>query len=375
MGKMIRRTGWQTTTRSGLLTEVRGAWYDLVAMDAGSGDMLSDDSGCGLYVHIPFCRAKCGYCDFFSIAAEGPKTAPFVARVCRELEQRVAESPHRVRTVFYGGGTPTILSADQLATLLRFPAKLLPFGQVEECTVEANPATVDEEKAELLVDSGVTRVSMGAQSFVAEELSRLERLHRVEDIAPSIAILRRHGDLQINLDLMFGIPGQTLETWNESLRRAIDLEPDHIACYGLTYEPGTRLTAQRDRGRVKPCDEGLEADMYMLAADVLAEAGFEQYEISNYAKPGSRCRHNLGYWRNQPYLGVGPSATGCIDNRRYKNVADVAAYVRMIDQQGHAETEVETLDDEMIMTELIMLQLRLVEGLSIPYFGSNRGRH
>ena len=158
MGKIIRRTGWQTTTGTGLLTEVRGAWYDPVAMDSGAGDMLSDDSACGLYVHIPFCRAKCGYCDFFSIAVADQETAPFVTRVCRELEQRVVEGPYRVLTVFYGGGTPTILPTDQLATLLRFPAKLLPPGQVEECTVEANPATVDEERAELLVDSCVTRV-------------------------------------------------------------------------------------------------------------------------------------------------------------------------------------------------------------------------
>jgi oxygen-independent coproporphyrinogen-3 oxidase len=291
----------------------------------------------------------------------------------RELRQRVNGCAHAVRTVFFGGGTPTILPLSELARLLNFVYEAVNVRQLEEFTVEANPATVDDEKAELLVSSGVSRVSMGAQSFFRNELATLERLHSPEDIAPSVATLRRHGVGQINLDLIFGIPGQTLETWSQSLSRAIDLGPDHIACYGLTYEPGTRLTAMRRHGRMTPCDEDIEADMFLRTFDTLESAGYRQYEISNYAKPGCECRHNLLYWRNEPYIGVGPSAAGCVDGRRYKNVADVAGYVRLIERDGHAEVDSEIIDTEMLIVELVMMQLRLNEGLSIAVFRERIG--
>ena len=296
------------------------------------------------------------------------ETAPLVERVIRELTRRIPESRHTVCTVFFGGGTPTLLPADELAGLLRTVGKLVDVAALDEFTVEANPATVADEKAALLVAHGVTRVSMGAQSFFPEELAALERLHTPEDIAPSVATLRRNGIREINLDLIFGIPGQTLDTWGESLRRVLALGPDHVACYGLTFEPGTRLTAQRATGRVRPCDEELEAEMYLLALDTLTAAGYRQYETSNYARPGWESRHNLMYWRNRPYVAVGPSAVGCIGDRRYRNVPDIAAYVRLMDEQGHAEHEVEAVTPEMLMLELPMMQLRLVEGLNLEQF-------
>ena len=328
---------------------------------------------CGLYVHVPFCETKCGYCDFYSVALNDRNPAPLVDCIGRELRQRVNGHAHAVRTVFFGGGTPTILPLSALARLLNSLNETVEVRQLEEVTVEANPATVDDEKAELLVSSGVSRVSMGAQSFFRDELATLERVHSPEDIAPSVAILRRHGVGQVNLDLIFGIPGQTLETWSQSLARAIDLGPDHIACYGLTYEPGTRLTAMRRHGRMTPCDEDIEADMFLRTFDTLESAGYRQYEISNYAKPGCECRHNLLYWRNAPYIGVGPSAAGCADGRRYKNVADIAGYVRLIERDGHAEVESEIIDTEMLIVELVMMQLRLNEGLSIAVFRERIG--
>lgn len=328
---------------------------------------------CGLYVHVPFCETKCGYCDFYSVALKDRNPAPLVDCIGRELGQRVHGHSHAVRTVFFGGGTPTILPLSELVRLLNFLNEAVEVRLLEEFTVEANPATVDDEKAELLVSAGVSRVSMGAQSFFPDELATLERLHSPEDIAPSVATLRRHGVGQINLDLIFGIPGQTLETWSQSLARAVDLGPDHIACYGLTYEPGTRLTAMRRHGRMTPCDEDLEADMFLQTIDTLESAGYRQYEISNYAKPGCECRHNLLYWRNEPYIGVGPSAAGCLDGRRYKNVADVAGYVRLVDRDGHAEVESEIIDTEMLITEMVMMQLRLNVGLSIAAFRERIG--
>ncbi|MCH7924550.1 MAG: radical SAM family heme chaperone HemW, partial [Planctomycetes bacterium] len=286
---------------------------------------------------------------------------------------RAEGCPLPVRTVFCGGGTPTLLPLPDLAALLSAIQRVVAVATLEEFTVEANPATIDDDKARLLVSSGVTRVSMGAQSFFADELKALERIHRVEDIAPSVEILRRNGVSQINLDLIFGIPGQTLDTWSDSLGRAVALEPDHLACYGLTYEPGTKLTAQRDHQRIQPCDENLEADMFLLTMDRLPQAGYTQYEISNYARPGCQSAHNINYWRNGRYIGVGPSAAGYLNNRRYKNIADVAGYVRMIDEQGHAEAETETLDRSAILLETIMMQLRLTEGMSILSFRERVG--
>jgi oxygen-independent coproporphyrinogen-3 oxidase len=324
-------------------------------------------------MHIPYCETKCGYCDFYSVALKDRNPAQLVDCLGRELRQRVSGHAHAVRTVFFGGGTPTILPLSELARLLNFLNEVVEVRQLEEFNVEANPATVDDEKAELLVSAGVSRVSMGAQSFFPNELATLERLHSPEDIAPSVATLRRHGVGQINLDLIFGIPGQTLKTWLQSLARAVDLGPDHIACYGLTYEPGTRLTAMRRHGRMTPCEEDLEADMFLQTIDALESAGYRQYEISNYAKPGCECRHNLLYWRNEPYIGVGPSAAGCVNGRRYKNVADVAGYVRLIERDGHAEVESETIDAEMLIVELVMMQLRLNVGLSITTFRERIG--
>lgn len=262
---------------------------------------------------------------------------------------------------------------DQLAGLADGLSSVVDGRELDEFTVEANPATVDGAKAALLVDRGVTRVSMGAQSFVPSELAILERLHTPDDIAPSFEILRGAGVGQINLDLIFGIPGQTMATWSESLRRAIDLAPDHIACYGLTYEPGTSLTAARRANRITPCGEQLEADLYLRAIETLTAAGFEHYEISNFARPGCRCQHNLNYWRNGPYVGVGPSAAGCLDGRRYKNVADVDRYAELMDSQGHAEADTEIIDTPRLMTEMIMMQLRLIEGLSVSAFREATG--
>ncbi len=342
-------------------------------MNRTFGGMLLARAPVGLYIHIPFCETKCGYCDFYSVPLAGRETAPLVEGIVRELHFRLTARAYPVSTIFMGGGTPTILPSAILRDLLRTVGQLVDIGDVEEFTVEANPATVDDEKAALLVQHAVTRVSMGAQSFFASELAALERLHSPGDIAPSVQALRRQGVAQVNLDLIFGIPGQSLQTWSQSLDRAIDLGPDHIACYGLTYEPGTPLTAQRVAGRVIPCEESLEADLYLLAIDRLADAGYAQYEISNFARPGCECRHNLIYWRNQPYVGVGPSATGYVAGRRYKNVRDINGYIRRIDREGHAEGESEMIDDEKLILEMVMMQLRLNEGLNVADFTTRLG--
>lgn len=347
--------------------------------------------GYGLYIHVPFCETKCGYCDFFSVALKGRNPAPLVARLVRELRSRT-QGIERIRTVFVGGGTPTLLPMDLLQSLIDEIGKAVRVEGLEEFTVEANPATIDDAKARLLREGGVSRISMGVQSFHPAELAILERLHSPQDVAPSIAILRRNGLSKYNLDLIFGIPGQSLQSWTESLRRAIDLEPEHISCYGLTYEPATRLTALKSAGRLAPCDDELEAEMFLATMDVLSAAGFAQYEISNYARPGCQSRHNLIYWRNEPYIGVGPSAAGCLpisqtcrssDSRvseagapsselfrRYKNISDIAGYVRGMDLHEHAEAESESVTEETYALEMILMQLRLNEGLSLERLSS-----
>ncbi len=385
--------------------------FPLAKTESARSPVCDPSGGLGLYVHIPFCETKCGYCDFYSVALKDRNTAPLVAAVIREMEVRLAELSSPIRTIFCGGGTPTLLPIDQLALLLESINRLVPVRRLAEFTVEANPATVEDAKADLLVKSGVTRVSMGAQSFFPNELAALERLHSPEDIPRSVDVLRRAGVEQINLDLIFGIPGQTLDSWAESIRRAVALAPDHIACYGLTYEPGTRLTAQREAGRVEPCDEDLEAEMFQLTVVLLASAGFRQYEISNFARPGRECIHNLIYWRNEPYVGVGPSAAGCyavsrpvqeeprtqtpietslqtsgpiresgggegngsVPLRRYKNIPDVGDYVRKIRTQGHAEIESEIIEGETLINEIILMQLRLNEGINIAAFRRRTG--
>lgn len=328
---------------------------------------------CGLYVHIPFCETKCGYCDFFSVPLEGRVTGPLVTGILAELRLRANLVPKMVRTIFVGGGTPTVLPTTELRRLFGALGAIADSHGVEEFTVEANPATLDDEKLSILTSAGVDRISMGAQSWHGRELATLERLHSPGDIGPSVALARKYGLNKINLDLIFGIPEQTQASWADSLRRTIDLGVDHISCYGLTYEPATRLTAQLGAGRIRRCDEDLEAEMYLQAIDTLAEAGYEQYEISNFALAGRRCRHNMIYWRHEPYVGVGPSAAGFIDGQRYKNVADIASYIRDMEERGHAVSESERIAGAMLAGEMVLMQLRLNDGLDVGRFIERTG--
>lgn len=327
----------------------------------------------GLYVHWPICETKCGYCDFYSVPGRGVQIEPLLDAVLRELHLRTSPAEVVFETVFVGGGTPTTLDEEPLRALLAGIGKAVEGHPVREFTVEANPATVRPAKARVLREGGVTRVSLGAQSFHPDELRTLERLHRPEDIPEALAILRAAGLTHLNLDLIFGIPGQTMASWKESLARALELEPTHLACYGLTYESGTALTKQLTQGKLVPCDEGLEAEMLLCAVDVLAEAGFEHYEISNFARPGRRCRHNLIYWHNRPYVGIGPSAAGFVNGRRYKNIANHTEYVRRVREQGHAEAEAEMITGTTAAMETLMMRMRLIEGLDWAAFAADTG--
>ncbi len=287
---------------------------------------MPDDGSIGWYVHLPFCTTKCGYCDFYSLPTLPGLVDGLVKALGREMALRDPGRP--VETIFVGGGTPTVLPADALRVILNEISRRT--GPVVEFTVEANPSSTDELKLELLHELGVNRISFGAQSFNPAELAVLERLHDPQHIFESVDAARAVGFDHINLDLIYGIPGQSLASWRETLARAIEIGTEHLSCYSLMYEPGTSMTRMRADGRVTPCDESLEADMFELTIDELSAAGYEHYEISNFARPGRRCRANIIYWENREYLGIGPSAVSYLDGVRRKNAADVRRYVERL---------------------------------------------
>ena len=319
----------------------------------------------GWYVHLPFCTTKCGYCDFYSLPTIPGLIDDLVGAVIDELHRRNPGRP--VETVFIGGGTPTVLPGPALEHLLSETSRRA--GGVVEVTVEANPSSTDELKLELLKHNGVTRVSFGAQSFNPEELRVLERLHDPRHILESVRAARATGFDNINLDLIYAIPGQTLASWQATLTRAIELGTEHLSCYALMFEPGTALTRLRNEGRVIPSDEDVEAEMFDCTIETLTAAGFEHYEVSNFAKPGRRCRANMIYWENREYLGIGPSAVSYLNGVRQKNVADVRRYVELIrvDPSG-VVVEREELSPLNRASETAVQMLRLTEGIDLAKF-------
>lgn len=334
-------------------------------------------SDLGVYVHVPFCRRRCGYCDFYSQVLNPVRVPGLVDALLTEydrhggdggpLASNGSDRPHPA-TLYVGGGTPTVLPRDELARLLYGLGARATVMAKTEFTVEANPATVTDEIAALLAAAGVNRVSIGAQSFASGELRTLDREHQPADVGRTVATCRRHGLRRISLDLIFGIPGQTPASWRASLEDALALGPEHVSCYGLTYEPGTPLHQRRDAGQVQPVDPDVEADLYEMALDVLPAAGLHQYEISNFARPGAECRHNLRYWRNEPVLGIGPAAAGYLNGVRYKNVADTAAYVRAMAAGKSARAEEERLTVDRQARETALLALRLAAGIDRAAF-------
>jgi oxygen-independent coproporphyrinogen-3 oxidase len=333
-----------------------------------AAQVASADPPTGVYVHVPFCRHKCGYCDFYSVVAARSRQEAFARRLVEEIRASSAWLPRPADTAFFGGGTPTLLAADLWADILGALADHLPPGRrtgdgPAEITVEANPETVTEPLLAVLAGGGVNRISIGVQSFHPHLLRTLDRRHDPADVARSVRHARSAGIDNISLDLIFGIPGQSLDAWRGDLEAALALEPAHLSCYGLTYEPSTPLAASVRAGRLRPVDEDLEATMYEVAIDRLDRAGFEHYEISNWARPGRRCRQNLLYWNNGQWWPLGPGAAGHVAGWRWTNAPSLEAYLG-----GTALppiTGAERLDDDGRVGEVLMLGLRLVEGIPL----------
>jgi oxygen-independent coproporphyrinogen-3 oxidase len=314
-----------------------------------------------LYLHIPFCHRVCPYCSFYKHTPGTTPIGSFVDALAEEAKSRLTTPP---RTLYLGGGTPSMLSPGHLTRLFGALHERIDFTTLEEVTLEANPATFDLAKARLFRELGVTRVSLGIQSFTPHVLKILGREHSVEQATESIATLREAGMPSVNIDLMFSIPGQSKDDWEQTLRHAASLGPDHVSAYNLTYEEDTAFFESLRRGEMRE-NEDHDAEYFQLADELLTAAGFDHYETSNYAKPGHHSSHNQGYWRGEDYLGLGPSAVSTIASVRSKNVADTARYVAQVRAVGHALTESETLDNEARRLERIALGLRTKDGISI----------
>jgi oxygen-independent coproporphyrinogen-3 oxidase len=327
------------------------------------------------YVHVPFCAHKCGYCDFASIANAEDRIDDYLTALEREMS-RILGKPQSVETIFIGGGTPTHLSAVQLAKLLGAIRHWLPLECGGEFTVEANPNTLDETKATVLSEHGVNRVSLGAQSFNPTMLRVLERTHDPANVNRAVELLRRAGIENLSLDLIFGVPTQTLDAWRSDLKRMTALAPQHCSAYGLTYEKGTKLWRERKLGVVQSCDEELERSMLLEAVEFLGAAGFDHYEISNYARRGEsdrRCQHNLTYWRNHAYWGFGNGAASYVNGVRRLNTRELNAYIIRSMQGVSAATQEERLEDEDRARETVIVNLRLLDGIDKDAFRVQTG--
>jgi oxygen-independent coproporphyrinogen-3 oxidase len=325
---------------------------------------------CAAYIHIPFCANHCGYCDFAVSTGQDHQIDLYLEALTAEMA--TLGSPQPVRTLFLGGGTPTHLDAARLARLCTAVRRWLPLEAGGEFSVEANPGTLDADRIAILAEFGVNRISLGAQSFRQHVLRVLERDHAPADVRRAVDQVRARIE-RLSLDLIFGVPGESLTDWQADLAEALALEPDHVSTYGLTYEKGTRLWKQRRSGEVCPLDEETELAMYAEGIDTLEAAGFEHYEISNFARPGRRCRHNQVYWANEAYFGFGMGAARYVQGCREVNTRDLRRYIRLALSGEPAAAQRETLAPEERARETLAVQLRRAEGVDRPSFRAQTG--
>lgn len=322
------------------------------------------------YIHVPFCRHRCGYCNFTLVAGRGDLVDSYLAAIARELE--TLGEPREVDTLYFGGGTPTYLEPEELQKLAHTVLNWHPLVTNCEWTVEANPSDVDEAMADALAELGITRVSLGAQSFRADKLRLLERDHEAEDIEQAVRLLRARG-LKVALDLIFATPGETLAQWASDLDVALALRPDHVSTYGLTYERGTAFWTRRSHGQLTEVDEERQRDMYALAIERLTGAGLEHYEVSNFALPGQRSRHNQAYWSGDGYWAAGPGAARYVDGVRETNHRSTTTWLKRVLAGQSPVAERESLSPEARARELLVFGLRRIDGVSRREFAARTG--
>ncbi len=326
-----------------------------------------------VYVHIPFCARLCPYCAFYKDHLDRSQTDKFCEAILAEITLHTKTLPVVPQTIFFGGGTPTALSTGQLQKLLQGMGERLDLSALHEWTTEANPGSVSSRKADVLRAHGVSRISLGVQSWDDDLLKVLGREHNAQQAEVSFQLLRAAGFRNVSIDLMFGLPGQTAGQWRDTLEKTVSLAPDHISAYCLTYEEDTDFFLRHARGELRS-DTEVEADFFEIAMTTLEAAGYEQYEISNYARPGFASAHNRGYWSGADYLGIGPSAFSTIGMRRCQNVADYRAYADRVMAGQSPVSSTEELTTENKRAEKIALALRTSDGVASEVLSSTEGR-
>lgn len=324
----------------------------------------------GLYLHFPFCKSKCHYCDFNSYPLKNDyQLSSYVSALYKEItmySQKIKNST--IKTIYLGGGTPTVLSGDLIYNILNFCKNKLKIDNNAEITIEANPGTLDKKKTKRLNEAGIDRISLGVQSFDDYLLKKLGRIHTTQDIIDSYYQARESGFNNINLDIIFALPDQTLNDFQSTMKKAVFLKPDHLSLYNLTIEKGTKFFESFEEGKLNLPTEDEEYDMYSWAINFLEKNDFEHYEISNFARPSKRSIHNQIYWYNQPYLGIGAGAYSFINGYRYMNFKDPARYVKEVKSGKLPIDEGEKLSLRKRMTETIILGLRTKDGVAYQKF-------
>ena len=326
--------------------------------------MAEQEKSLGIYIHIPFCRSKCDYCDFYSLAGREAAMDDYL----KALSAHIAETAplvrdHIVDTVYFGGGTPSYFGQRRLTELLKLVRKKFRVKPDAEVTLEANPDSVDVKSLTALRRAGFNRLSLGMQSADDGELENLHRPHTFAQVQDAVAAARKAKLKNLSLDLIFGLPGQTLEKWKSNLEAAIALEPEHLSCYGLTLEGDTPLARRVAAGETEVPGDDAQADCYLWTVERLEQAGYHQYEISNFAKPGRQSRHNMKYWMGREYLGFGPGAHSNIGTRRYAFLRDLDGYIRGVTEGATLLSELEEIPDRERSEEYLMLRLRTSYGI------------
>ena len=320
----------------------------------------------GIYIHTPFCRVKCMYCDFYSVADKDFEMPSFFDAVLKEIELCETDTNNwTIDTIFIGGGTPSLTDPRHIEKLIRTLESKFDLSNVTEFTMEANPGEAPAERLKAFYDLGVNRLSMGVQSLEPDLLQFLTRIHGPEAVFKTFDGARKAGFDNINCDLIFNIPGQTMDIWKRDLQTIIDLNPEHLSCYSLTVEEGTQLYQYVNRGKVTMPSDDQSADLYLWTQSIMAKNGYEQYEISNWSKPENECRHNLHYWEIDPYLAFGPSAHGFDGKIRFSNIRNLDGYIKNLCDGKSPRQDHYELSDKDRTNEMIGFGLRINNGVNL----------
>lgn len=327
-----------------------------------------------LYIHVPFCAGKCAYCDFVSYAGRRRDMARYLSALEREIDARAGElNGRRIDSVYIGGGTPTFMGAEALCSIMEHVRHA--YGIAPDCEIscEANPGTVTREGLHMMREAGINRLSLGVQAAQDDLLRSIGRIHDAAQARAALEDARAAGFADVNLDFMYALPGQTVDMWRDTLRFALELAPEHLSLYSLILEEGTRMHAAVEAGRMTLPGEDAELEMVALAQDMLKQVGYQRYEISNYCRPGHECRHNVLYWRNGEYLGLGCAAHSRVGSMRLYNDDDLDGYIRRVDECGSGRADSLTLAPMDDAFDTIMLGTRMTRGISLAGFAARHG--